>query len=190
MHLSDTQAYISLEILTKPRVGGRRLVVYTDCRGLVTGLAQGPLIQKELRMAAIWKLLYRILDGYVDRLVIQWIPGHCGLKRNEKADKNAKTHFKLMEQNASDAHEKVPSSYGATKSYYKEVLTASRKASTSELTHRGAIAGPKFTNIKAKETGRTSMQFNLSRSYPKCTSEVGFNLGTDLEIWSTEAMFG
>ena len=141
------------EILTRPRVGGRRLVVYTDCRGLVTGLAQGPLIQKELRMAAIWKLLYRILDGYVDRLVIQWIPGHCGLKRNEKADKNAKTHFKLMEQNASDAHEKVPSSYGAIKSYYKEVLTANWKASTSELTHRGAIAGPKFTNIKAKETG-------------------------------------
>ena len=58
-----------------------------------------------------------------------------------------------MEQNASDAHEKVPSSYGAINSYYKEVLTANWKASTSELTHRGAIAGPKFTNIKAKETG-------------------------------------
>ena len=68
-------------------------------------------------------MLYRIISvGYVHRTVFQWVPGHCGLDRNEKADKNAKRHAEILKQTDPLYHKKVPSSYKTITSYYKEKL--------------------------------------------------------------------
>ena len=78
-------------LLTKQIVENRRLVVYTDCQSLVQALEQGPLSQKNIRVARIWKLIYQLVNGgYVTRIVFQWVPSHFGVIRNEKVDQNAK----------------------------------------------------------------------------------------------------
>ena len=57
-------------------------------------------------------MLHRILgEGYANRIVFQWIPGHCGLVRNEKADRNAKRHAELVKQSDPEYHTREPSAY-------------------------------------------------------------------------------
>ena len=138
------------ELLARPRVEGRNLAIYTDCKGLITGLSKGPLQQRNVREAHVWKMLYRIIgEGYANRIVFQWVPGHCGLDRNEKADKNAKRHAELLKQTDPHFHERAPSSYKATTSYYKEKLAQNWRENLPTITHRGSIAGSRFTDIKA-----------------------------------------
>jgi len=144
------------ELLARPRVEVRNLAIYTDCKGLVTGLAKGPLQQSNVREAHIWKMLYRIIDeGYVNRVVFQWVSGHCGLDRNEKADKNAKRHAELLKHTDLLYHERAPSSYKAITSYYKEKLAQNWRENVPTITHRGAMAGSRFTDIKAKDLDLT-----------------------------------
>jgi ribonuclease HI len=143
------------EILSRQRTPGRNLAIYTDCKSLVTGLANGPLQQSSIREAHIWKMLYRIIgEGYVNRVVLQWVPGHCGLTRNESADKNAKRHAELIKRSDPLYHERVPSSYKSITSYYKEKLVHNWKETVPEITHRGVIAGKQYTNIKTKDLKR------------------------------------
>ena len=143
------------ELLARPRVEGRNLAIYTDCKGLITGLSKGPLQQSTIREAHIWKMLYRIIgEGYVNRVVFQWVPGHCGLVRNESADKNAKRHAELIKRTDPLYHERAPSSFKAITSYYKEKLVHNWKETVPEITHRGVIAGRQYTNIKSKDLRR------------------------------------
>jgi hypothetical protein len=100
-------------------------------------------------------MLYRIIgEGYVNRVVFQWVPGHCGLARNESADKNAKRHAELIKRSDPLYHERVPSSYKSITSYYKEKLVHNWKETVPEITHRGVIAGKQYTNIKTKDLKR------------------------------------
>ena len=143
------------ELLARPRVEGRNLAIYTDCKGLITGLSKGPLQQQNIREAHVWKMLHKILgEGYANRIVFQWVPSHCGLVRNEKADKNAKRHAEQIRQTDPDYHARVPSSYKSIASYYKEKLAQNWKENVPVVTHRGAIAGTQFTSIKAKDLNR------------------------------------
>ena len=100
-------------------------------------------------------MIHRILgEGYANRIVFQWVPSHCGLIRNEKADRNAKRHAELIKQSDPDYHTRVPSSYKSITSYYKEKLVHNWKENVPEITHRGAIAGKHYTNIKTKDLRR------------------------------------
>ena len=173
------------EILARPRAQGRNLAIYTDCKGLVTGLARGPLQQSSVREANIWKMLYRIIgEGYVNRVVFQWVPSHCGLVRNEKADRNAKRHAELIKQSDPDYHVREPSSYKSITSYYKEKLVQNWKENVSVITHRGVIAGTQYTSIKAKELRREDglrparEQTNIAKYVP--IRPKGFLLGYQL----------
>jgi len=143
------------EVLSRQRTPGRNLAIYTDCKSLVTGLSSGPLQQNSIREAHIWKMLYRVIgEGYANRVVFQWVPGHCGLVRNEKADRNAKRHAEIIQRTDLDYHVKTPSAYKAITSYYKEKLTHSWKEAVPLVTHRGAIAGAEYTKIKANDLKR------------------------------------
>ena len=88
------------------------------------------------------------------RVVVQWVPGHCGLVRNERADKNAKRHAELIKQSDPHYHERAPSSYKSITSYYKEKLVQNWKENVPVITHRGVIAGTQYTSIKAKDLKR------------------------------------
>jgi hypothetical protein len=100
-------------------------------------------------------MLYRVIgEGYANRVVFQWVPGHCGLVRNEKADRNAKRHAEIIQRTDLDYHVKTPSAYKAITSYYKEKLTHSWKEAVPLVTHRGGIAGAEYTKIKANDLKR------------------------------------
>ena len=143
------------EVLSRQRTPGRNLAIYTDCKGLVTGLASGPLQQSSIREENIWKLLYRVVgEGYANRVIFQWVPSHCGLIRNERADRNAKRHAELIKRSDQDYHAKVPSAYKSITAYYKEKLAQNWKEGVPTITHRGVIAGAQFTKIKATDLTR------------------------------------
>jgi len=144
-------------LLTKQLVGNRRLVVYTDCQSLVQALEQGPLSQKNIRVAKIWKMIHQLINGgHVARIVFQWVPSHCGVIRNEKVDQNAKNWMRDTPQHH---HKQVPSSFESITSFYKEKLRANWRDSLSLDTHRGPIAGNKFTNLKDLGLNRTDAVF-------------------------------
>ena len=62
-----------------------RIVILTDALSIVTALKtnKGPELE-ELRVA-----LAKCVLAY-DKVVIQWIPAHCGIRGNEEADRLAK----------------------------------------------------------------------------------------------------
>ena len=143
------------EVLSRQRTPGRNLAIYTDCKSLVTGLSSGPLQQSSIREAHIWKMLYRVIrEGYANRVVFQWVPGHCGLVRNEKADRNAKRHADIIQRTDLDYHARTPSSYKSITAYYKEKLAQNWKEGVPTITHRGVIAGAQFTKLKATDLKR------------------------------------
>ena len=111
--------------------------------------------QSTSREANIWKLLYRIVgEGYANRVIFQWVPSHCGLVRNEKADRNAKRHAEIIKQTEPNYHANTPSAYRSITSYYKEKLTHNWKEAVPIITHRGVIAGAQYTKIKATDLKR------------------------------------
>jgi hypothetical protein len=100
-------------------------------------------------------MLYRVIrEGYANRVVFQWVPGHCGLVRNEKADRNAKRHADIIQRTDLDYHARTPSSYKSITAYYKEKLAQNWQEGVPTITHRGVIAGAQFTKLKATDLKR------------------------------------
>ena len=91
----------------------------------------------------------------MERIVFQWVPGHCGLVRNKKADQNAKRHFNLIKNTDPQYHERTPSSLRTITSYYKERLATNWKGTVPLITHRGSIAEARPTNHKSENANLT-----------------------------------
>jgi hypothetical protein len=54
----------------------------------VDALAQGPLAQKSVQNGQMWVAFFHLLDSVgMTKIVVQWVPAHCGLRRNEAVDK-------------------------------------------------------------------------------------------------------
>ena len=71
-------------------------------------LEKGPINQEDPTLAHIWSSIYKLFDRGIARIAIQWVPEHCGIRRNEFADARAKTL--LTNCKASDMR-KVPMLY-------------------------------------------------------------------------------
>ena len=61
------------------------VVVCTDSMAALAQLWSGPAAQRAPVAAAIWELL-RPLAGRGQPVYMQWVPAHCGLPGNERAD--------------------------------------------------------------------------------------------------------
>ena len=82
----------------KEMVRGKSLLVCTDSQSVVSRLQQGPVLQDEPICATIWALLLRCVSDEIGicKVVIQWIPSHCGLEKNEDVDAAAQAAFECM----------------------------------------------------------------------------------------------
>ena len=63
------------------------LILCTDSQAALATLATGAGAQKSALGAAIWRLLTSASGGR--QVHLQWIPAHCGLHGNERADELA-----------------------------------------------------------------------------------------------------
>jgi ribonuclease HI len=65
-----------------------RVLLCTDSQSMLASLETGPLNQGEQENAFIWRKLLRIADlGF--KVVLQFVYSHCGVERNEMADRLA-----------------------------------------------------------------------------------------------------
>ena len=76
-------------LLAQPAHTRDPVVVCTDSQAALRRLQRGPPVQTSPTAVSIWKNLLELAsDGR--RLHLQWIPSHCGLAGNERADELAK----------------------------------------------------------------------------------------------------
>ncbi|KAF0288555.1 hypothetical protein FJT64_013076 [Amphibalanus amphitrite] len=65
------------------------ITICSDSQSALATLREGPASQKTLLGAAIWTEL-AALAGPSRRIHLQWVPSHCGVDENERADQIAK----------------------------------------------------------------------------------------------------
>eukprot|EP00661_Eupelagonemidae_sp_cell13_P003946 gene3946-4272_t len=75
---------------------GEVVLMVTDSKSLVQRLQKGPVAQVDSISHETWSLLARLFptDGG-RRLVVQWVPSHCGLPMNDAADRAAQCGSKM-----------------------------------------------------------------------------------------------
>ena len=70
---------------------GGVVLILCDCRSVVMAMSRGWRGAKRwIEVATFWGLR-RLCDELGVHVVLQWVPGHCGLPGNEEADVMAKS---------------------------------------------------------------------------------------------------
>eukprot|EP00664_Eupelagonemidae_sp_cell27_P002451 gene2450-2892_t len=70
---------------------GTKVLIATDSQSAVKALSAGPAGQKGREEQNIWRHIRELFNRDTGRtLTVQWIPSHCGVKWNERADELAK----------------------------------------------------------------------------------------------------
>lgn len=77
-------------IYDRPRLDCKKIVILTDSQSALLTLASGPAGAQNRSAERIWQLLLDIRAKHDCELVLQWIPGHCGVPGNDRADELAR----------------------------------------------------------------------------------------------------
>ncbi|XP_043199156.1 uncharacterized protein LOC122368902 [Amphibalanus amphitrite] len=86
-------------LLENPLHADDPVVICTDSQSALAALREGPAAQHSPLGGAIWRALRGLTAG--DRQVhLQWVPSHCGLEGNERADSIAKEASNLAQDQA------------------------------------------------------------------------------------------
>ena len=75
------------------------IVVCTDSHSALASLREGPATQSSPLGIGIWRTLKGLSEGG-RQIVLQWVPTHCGLRDNERADTIAKEASSLDQTTA------------------------------------------------------------------------------------------
>ena len=74
------------------------LVVCTDSQAALAALRSGPAEQRTQLNRAVWDALVRLTEDGSRQVRLQWVPAHCGLDGNERADTLAKEAATLPQE--------------------------------------------------------------------------------------------
>ncbi|XP_043219375.1 uncharacterized protein LOC122380354 [Amphibalanus amphitrite] len=86
-------------LLENPLHADDPVIICTDSQSALAALREGPAAQHSPLGGAIWRALRGLTAG--DRQVhLQWVPSHCGLEGNERADSIAKEASNLAQDQA------------------------------------------------------------------------------------------
>ena len=84
------------------RLVGKSVLICSDSKSMITALAKGPLSQGGQLLSKVWGLLIELVEcREVSKVIIQFVYSHCGVERNEIADKLAEEalrKFKSVDQ--------------------------------------------------------------------------------------------
>ena len=71
--------------------GNKRTYLFcTDSQSSIEALLSGPLNQKTTLVSSVWRLILSLMnDNPKSKVIFQFIFPHCGVARNEKADRTA-----------------------------------------------------------------------------------------------------
>ncbi|XP_043207453.1 uncharacterized protein LOC122373449 [Amphibalanus amphitrite] len=82
------------------------ITICSDSQSALATLREGPASQKTLLGAAIWTEL-AALAGPSRRIHLQWVPSHCGVDENERADQIAKEATALPQTGPRPHHRRL-----------------------------------------------------------------------------------
>merc|ERR1712105_332922 len=101
----ETEGWALLDLVewTEEWPERRRILVCTDSQSALSALREG-----DVKGHTILVRLYRRLYVSPHDFVFQWVPGHCGLPGNERADEEA---GKAAGNNSLDTLNQTPISY-------------------------------------------------------------------------------
>ena len=74
------------------------IVVCTDSQAALSALRSGPAEQRSSLNRDVWDALISLAGAEHRRIRLQWVPSHCGLRGNEKADALAKAASGLPQE--------------------------------------------------------------------------------------------
>ena len=131
---------------TNNNVAGATLIICSDSQSNITSLKSGPLRQTTATGGYIWKILLKLLDdGMISKVVFQFVASHCGVTRNEAADKQAE----LALNRCSDLDQsKIPIPMAAIKAVLKTGVKNKELESFDLDTYRGRICGSDCTDLR------------------------------------------
>ena len=125
----------------------------TDSQSSINALLSGPLVQTTTLASSVWRLILRLVNDHPEsKVVFQFIYSHCGVSRNEEADRAADNALK--DPRSTSAQEKCGIPLEAVKAHVKLSLKNSWIATHDEGAHRSFIS-KKPTNLRrTKALGR------------------------------------
>ena len=85
-------------LLDNPRHCDTPIVICTDSMASLATLREGPTAQTSPLGTAVWRALSRLSGQDHRQIHAQWVPSHCGISGNERADSVAKEAADLPQQ--------------------------------------------------------------------------------------------
>ena len=132
------------------KLSGKSILIGSDSKSLIMALEGGPLSQGDCLLSGIWGLLIQLLEEReVSKVVFQFVYSHCGVVRNEMADKLAEVAlgvYKKVDQR------KVPISLQAVKAMVKQGEKEMHKGTLDVEKPRFQASGNAYTDLKRSGT--------------------------------------
>ena len=143
-------------------IAGKTLLVCSDSQSFISALAQGPLDQDTVIASEVWFKLLELVKNYtgLSKIVIQFVPSHCGIQRNEEADQLAETSLSNMDRSV-QRNASIP--FKAIKATIKSGVRRRWKAIVDVDNNRGRIAGAAFSDIKTSSMYSRKKEITLAQ---------------------------
>ena len=144
--LAAIQVGVSRLVSSQKQISGKSLLICTDSQSLVAAIGFGPISQRATLESNIWKQLLLLIDERkLSRIVVQFVSSHCGVVRNELADKLAGEALLKLSSKQKDA----PIPMMAVKAMVKSGMRKHFQENLNSDRNRYRSSGEQFTNLIA-----------------------------------------
>ena len=176
---------LSRLVLSKKNISGKSLLLCTDSQSLVAALGCGPIHQKNKLESEVWKKFLLLIEGRkISKIVVQFVSSHCGVVRNELADKLAGEAMLKLSSKQKEASIPIM----AVKSMVKSGMRNVFQDNLNQDRHRYGLASSRFTDLRKScklsredETLLSQLRTGESRMMGVLRSRLG--IGSELCRW-------